>query len=369
MKFFTSNNRGFEMEIIKLSDTTNQKEIIDKCIGILNSGGLVVYPTETCYGIAADPTNQKAVEKLIKYKKKRGGKPISIAVCNKKMAKKYVEINEIAENIYDNYLPGPITVVSKSKGKVYKIVEADDKTLGIRIPKYDITLNLIKQFGKPITTTSANASYKKTPYKIKDILDNTSKKQQNLIDLILDAGKLQKNKPSTVINTTLNEMKILREGDVNLKSPNTFISKSERETKELAESLLKNIEIGKKPIIFALQGELGTGKTQFTKGLAKSLRIEQIIRSPTFFLLREYDVEGKNIKFFHIDTYRMFEQDDFNDLNFKKMIEKPNIIVIEWAEKISKNIRKVKDSIELIWIKFYYQENNTRKIEYSNEIL
>ncbi len=356
------------MDIIKISDT-NQEEVIDRCIDTLNSGGLVVYPTETCYGIAADPTNQKAVEKLLDYKKKREGKAISVAVSDKEMAKEYVEMNEIAENIYDNYLPGPITVVSKSKGKVVKKVEADDETLGIRIPKYPLILKLIKKFGKPITATSANASYKKTPYTVKNILDNTSKKQQNLIDLIIDAGKLQKNKPSTVINTTLNEMKILREGDVNLKSPKTFISKSERETKRLANKLIKNINIGKKPIIFALQGELGTGKTQFTKGLAKSLGIEQNIRSPTFFLVREYDVKEKNLKFFHMDTYRMFEQEEFTDLGFKDMTKQPNIIAIEWAEKVSKILREIKDSVELIWVKFEYQEKNTRKIEYSNEIL
>jgi len=356
------------METIKLSDT-NQEEVITKSISTLNSGGLVVYPTETCYGIAADPTSKKAVEKLLKYKKKREGKAISVAVCDKKMAKEYVEINETAENIYNNYLPGPITVVSKSKGKVDKMVEAEDGTLGIRIPKYDIILKLIKKFGKPITATSANASYKKTPYTIKDILNNTSKRQQDLINLIIDAGKLLKNKPSTVINTTLNEIKILREGDVNLKSPKLLISKSERETKDLANSLLKNIDIGKKPIVFALQGELGTGKTQFAKGLAKSLGIEQNVRSPTFFLVREYDIKEKNIKLFHLDTYRMFKQEEFDDLGFKNMIEKPNIIVIEWAEKVSKILRETRDSVELIWIKLYYYEKNTRKIEYSDKIL
>ena len=156
---------------------------------------------------------------------------------------------------------------------------------------------------------------------------------------------------------------------MNLKSPKTFISKSERETKRLANELLKNINIGKKPIIFALQGELGTGKTQFTKGLAKSLGIKQNIRSPTFFLVREYNIKEKNLKFLHLDTYSMFEQEEFVDLGFENMIKQPNIIVIEWAEKVSKILREIKDSVELIWIKFEYQGKNTRKIKYSNEIL
>lgn len=357
------------MRVIKLSN--NEKEIIDEALKTLEVGGLVVYPTETCYGIGADATNQKAIEKLLKYKKKREGKAISIAVSDKRMAKEYVELNEIAENIYDNYLPGPITVVSRSLSKVAKMVEADDGTLGVRIPKYDLILKIIKKLRKTITATSANVSYKKTPYSIKDILDNTSKKQKALIDLIIDVGELPKNKPSTVINTTLNEIKILREGDVNLKLPKTFVSKSEKETKKLAEILLKKVEIGEKPIIFALQGELGSGKTQFTKGLAKSLGITENILSPTFVLVREYDftIKKSPLKLFHVDTYRMFEQEEFVDIGFYDMIKQPNIIVIEWAEKVSKVLRGLKKSTQLIWLKLQYQGEKTRKIEYSDEIL
>ena len=357
------------MEIIKVNKGC---DIIKKAVKILKSGGLIIYPTETCYGIGADATNQRAINKLLKYKRKRQGKAISIAVANKKMAKKYVKINEIAENIYDNYLPGPITVVSKSKGKVAKGVEAEDGTLGVRIPDYDLVLKIIQNLGKPITATSANMSYKKTPYSIQDILTNISKKQQELIDLIIDAGKLPKNKPSTVINTTLNEIQILREGDVNLKSPKIMISKSERETQNLAKELIqKTRELGKKPIVFALQGELGTGKTQFTKGLAKALGIKKTILSPTFILVREYlfKTRGKDFKLFHIDTYRLFEQEEFLDLGFENMIKQPNVIAIEWAEKVSKILRERKKSFELIWIKFQYQGENIRKIKYSNEIL
>jgi len=358
------------MKIIQLNN--NQEEVIKESIKVLASGGLVIYPTETCYGIGADPTNQEAVEKLLKYKKKRWGKAISIAVSNKKMAEKYVNINEIAENIYDNYLPGPITVVSKSKGKVAKGIEADDKTIGIRIPKCDITLKIIEEFKKPLTSTSANVSYKKTPYSTKDILDNITKKQEELIDLIIDVGELPRNKPSTVINTTLNEIQILREGDVNLKSPKKIVTRSERETQDLAKKIIqKNKHLGKKPVVFALQGELGTGKTQFTKGLAKSLGIKEVILSPTFVLVREYDfkIKEENLKLFHLDTYRMFEQEEFTGLGFEDMIKKNNVIVIEWAEKVSKILRQLKNSIELIWIKFEYQGLNERKIQYSNKIL
>ena len=76
------------------------------------------------------------------------------------------------EKIYKNFLPGPVTVISKSTGIVDKRLESESSTLGIRIPKYDLMLKIIEQFGQPITTTSANSSGKKTPYSIQDILNN-----------------------------------------------------------------------------------------------------------------------------------------------------------------------------------------------------
>lgn len=358
------------MKIIKLSKK-NEKEVLDRAFNTLKSGGLLVYPTETCYGIGADATNQEAVNKLLKYKSKRYGKAISVAVSDQKMAKVYVELSKTAKNIYENYLPGPITVVSRGKHKVVGEVEADDGTLGIRIPDYDLILKIIKKFKKPITATSANMSYRKTPYSIKDILENTSIKQQELIDLVIDAGELPKNDPSTVINTTLNEARILREGDVNLKSPKILISRSENETKDLARELIRKIKIGKKPVVFALQGELGTGKTQFVKGLAKELEVEETILSPTFVLVREYNLKSSDNKLFHIDTYRMFEADEeLEGIGFKEMISGPNIIAVEWAEKISNLLRRYKKSLNLIWIKFQYLEDqNKREVQYSEEIL
>lgn len=358
------------MKTIKITKK-NQKEVIGLAVETLKSGGIIVYPTETCYGIGVDPTNQDAVDRVLKYKKKREGKAISIAVSGKKMAEKYVEINEIAENIYDNYLPGPITVVSKGKSNVADKVQADDGTLGIRIPKYPLILDIIEEFGKPITSTSANVAYKKSPYSIQDILENTSKKQQSLIDLIIDAGELPRNKPSTVINTTLNDVEILREGDVTLKSHETFISNSESETRDLGGKLIKNNKnLGKKPIVFALQGELGAGKTQFTKGLAKELGIKETILSPTFIIVREHDFKvGQNLRMFHIDAYRLFDENEFVEIGWKDMLKKPNVIVIEWAEKVSKTLRKSKNNIDLVWVKFEYQGENKRKIEYSSDVL
>jgi L-threonylcarbamoyladenylate synthase len=353
------------MEVSKLSDN-NQDKVINEAIKTLENGGIIIYPTETCYGIGVDATNEEAVLKLLKYKTFRGDKPISIAVANKKMAEEYVELNPTANHLYKEYLPGPFTIVSKGLKKVSVGVESATGTLGVRIPAHDFILKLISKFKKPITATSANVSYKKTPYEIQDILDNTSDKQKEIIDLIIDAGRLPKNNPSTVIDTTLDDVNILRQGDIIIKEKHKVITKSEEETKEVGQRIVRALikEKETRPIIIAMQGELGTGKTQMTKGIAKEIGIKQEVISPTFIICREYKDCKYFERFHHIDTYKLLEAEEIYEMGFKNMIKKKNLIIIEWAEKISKVIKENSDKARIIWINMYHKNENERIIEY-----
>ncbi len=175
------------MKIIKTSDLRLEK-IISLASKILKSGGMIIYPTETCYGIGVDSTNIAAVEKLLKYKGDRKGKPISVAVAGKNMADNYIEFNPQAENLFNNFLPGPITVVCQGKHRVVNKLESEKGKLGIRFPNHKLALKIIQTFGKPITSTSANISHGKTPYDIqKDIIDRIPDSKKELIDLIIYA--------------------------------------------------------------------------------------------------------------------------------------------------------------------------------------
>ena len=174
------------MKILKLN--SNRADIIKTVSNCLKNDGLVIYPTETVYGIGASAVSAKAVDKLLKYKGRREGKPLSIAVTDQKMAEKYVEINEQALKFYKNFLPGPFTVISKSKNQVDPRVNSEFGTLGIRIPAYPLIIQVIRQLGQAITSTSANASGKKRPYCIQDIFEHLSNKQKALVDLVIDAG-------------------------------------------------------------------------------------------------------------------------------------------------------------------------------------
>lgn len=371
------------MKRLFLSHTT-EPAIIEQAIEVLRNNGFIIYPTETCYGVGVDATNQKAVEKLLLYKERPEGKAISIAVASRDMAEEYVEVNQTAENLYKNFLPGPVTVISNIKesrgqgikeSKIANGIAAEDGSLGIRIPDYPFTLDLIKLFGKPITATSANMSGRKTPYKIEDILQNIPDKKKELIDLIIDAGELPHNPPSTVVDTRLNDEKVLREGSILLKNQThkphtTYISHSEKETQKIGEELMKELlpELQNKSVVFALQGELGAGKTQFAKGVARALGITQTISSPTFVLVKEYPFSGapllhssiatknsetmkqlNNGVLYHIDTWRMQEEKELADLGFEKMIRPGNVIVVEWVEKVGTLLEQLKKNA-LTWV-------------------
>lgn len=343
------------MRIIKISDQS-----ISDAIKVLQNGGLIIYPTETCYGIGADATNPQAVQKVLEFKGQRT-KPILVAVANKQMAQAYVELNQTAENLYQHFLPGPVAVVSKSKGKLAKSLEAGTGNLGIRIPDYPSFLALIAQFGKPITSTSANTSGRKTPYSLTDIQKYTSAKKLALVDLALDGGELPNHPPSTVVDTTLNEPTILRQGEIVIPDAagQTFISNSEEETKKIATQILK-IHLSSQPLIFALQGELGSGKTRFAKGLGEALGIKSNIPSPTFTLIREYPITSGI--FYHLDAWRLEKGEELLDLGFNKMLKPGNVIAIEWLQKVKPILEKT--LAKVIWVSIEDLGENKRRIKY-----
>ena len=337
------------MRIIKNSDRA-----VDAAVRALKSGGLVIYPTETLYGIGVDATNPKAIKKLTKYKNRPFGKPYSIVVTDQKMAEEYVELNSVAKNVYREFLPGPLTVISKGKHKLAKGVESENGTLGIRIPDYKLVIETVRKLGKPITATSANASYRKRPYAIADILNNISNKQKMLIDLIIDAGDLPHNEPSTVIDTTLDDLVTLRQGEIILADKNDVLSRSEENTENLAKEIWQKYEIhsGKRAIIFALQGEMGTGKTIFTKGLARAMGITELVTSPTFTLENEYST-GRE-KLFHFDAWRFEKSEELRFLGFKDLIKDKSVVSIEWAEKVSDTIHEFDDEAVIIWVRIEF---------------
>lgn len=366
------------MQIININKT-DRSLIIQKAVEILSDGGILIYPTETAYGVGVDATNQQAVDRILEYKARMSGKPLSVAVCDEQMAKQYVRVNKTAQSIYQNFLPGPVTAVSYSFHRVAKGVESEQGTLGIRIPDYKLILEIIKKFGRPITATSANLSGKKTPYSVDDILNNISDKRRAMVDLILDAGQLPKRPTSTVVDTTMEDYQVVRHGAIELPErrdtpmcASIYIAKSADETQQIAKDiLLYHINVLKqKCLIFALEGDLGSGKTQFAKGLAKALNIKEAITSPTFNIVRQYHFSSlspssplspNSPSFYHIDTWRLLDPKELNELGLEQMSKPGNVVAIEWAEKLA-NWQLATGDWQKITVKFEHISENQRRI-------
>ncbi|MGI5827431.1 MAG: L-threonylcarbamoyladenylate synthase [Patescibacteria group bacterium] len=330
------------MKIIKLSKR-NLTEVLIKAVQTLENGGLVVYPTETCYGLGADATNQAAINKLLSYKRRREGKPLSILVDSEKVASKYVYINESAHKLYQRFLPGPMTIVSKAKEELAEGVASELGNIGVRISSHPFAMDLVRKYRRPITATSANASWQKKPYSIDDILSPLSECQKVKLDLLIDAGQLPKREASTVVDTTLVDTMVLRRGSIDLGEKQVeLLSHSEDETKKMAHTLILKHwnDIREKGLVVGLIGELGVGKTIFVKGIGEFLRVETTIVSPSYTLVNEYPYERHSVKgiLYHLDPWRLEKFEDLSKLGFSTMLRKNNVVAVEWASKYLEEI-------------------------------
>lgn len=364
------------MRLIKLSPQ-NTKEIIRHTVKVLKKGGLVVFPSDTVYGLLVDATNKYSVEKLIEFKERPAGKAISIFVSDMKMLKKIVKINKTKTNLLNNILPGPFTVVldyipKYSKFKLSKNLMSEKNTIGLRLPFYPLINLLVSSIKKPVTATSANLSGGNPAYSISALLRRISKKKKDMIDLVVDGGKLPRNKPSTVVDLTSEKIKQLRIGDLSLFGSYKYISKSEEGTKKLAKVILKdNIkETKNKSLVFILKGPLGAGKTVFAKGLGEYLEIKNII-SPSFVIYYEYDIQTqsekrKAKKMLHADLFNVRDEEEIKYLGFEKYIKPGNIICIEWGEKSSNLVKSLTANSKVLYVDINYDGGNRRRINVSS---
>jgi tRNA threonylcarbamoyl adenosine modification protein YjeE len=255
-----------------------------------------------------------------------------------------------------------------SKGILQPPVVSQQGTVGVRIPDYPLMLDLIKEYGKPITATSANMSYRSAPYNIDKLLEQLPEKSKKLIDLIIDAGELPKNPPSTVLDTTLNTLSVLREGKLKFeeaiiknKKLISKVTKTPEETTQMGYDFSKKHLDPNKPVVVALSGELGVGKTQFTKGIGKQLGVKEVVNSPTYTIINEYKYNGNTLA--HMDTWRL-KDDELEKSGLIEHLEAHNIVVIEWADKFYQEIHALCDNmnIPIYNIKFNYISLEKREI-------
>lgn len=198
----------------------NHKQIIHACVLALNQGKVVAYPTDTCYGLAVDTENIKAIKKLYQVKGRSFKKPVSIIPPSLVYTKKIVIWNKTAEKLAKKFFPGALTLVLKCRiqNTEFRMLTAKTGELGIRQPDNNIALDLAKYLKRPITTTSANLAGELECYSL-NALQKQFGKAKFKPDIIINVGKLTHQHPSTLIKINQDQsIQILRSGPVSEKN-------------------------------------------------------------------------------------------------------------------------------------------------------
>ncbi len=356
------------MKILSLT-TKNKDEVIDQALKIFHNDGLVIVPSDTVYGVSVDACNEKAVQKLIYFKSRPPGKPISVFVGTMQRLQKFVETSPSQIAILSSLLPGPYTLVLPSLHNTSQLLESEQGTLGVRIPENDLVNELVNSYGTPLTATSANRAGQSPHYSVDALLNALSDEKKSMIDLIIDAGKLPQRKPSTVVDMTKDTLSILREGDfgtlLQLQSEKEeYDSKSEEDTKTIASNVIEKYyaRAKEKPLVFVFTGTLGAGKTVFVKSMATFLGVEKVV-SPTFVIYYDYDAHKDPVKkFIHADFYRLKDTSEFDHLGIEEFLKPGNVMCIEWSEKSEEFLNKFNNAMNCVSINIDYTGESSRHI-------
>lgn len=198
--------------IIKIDPLSPDEALLSEAADIVKSGGVIIYPTETVYGIGALYSNERAIQRIFSIKGRDAHRPILLLLRNlNDLERLATGISEKALSFAKRYWPGPVTLLFHAKPFLSDFLIGQEKKIGCRISDNPLTQKLLNHIGAPITSTSANPSGIHENYcninKLPDIIYKS-------VDAILDAGAVGGGVPSTVIDVTQEPFKILRRGAI-----------------------------------------------------------------------------------------------------------------------------------------------------------
>lgn len=190
----------------------NHHSAIEQVAAVIKKGGLVAFPTDTVYGLAANAFNPDAIEKLFLVKGRDFNKAIAILIGESNQLKQIAsEFSGMAKKLSKRFWPGALTLVVPIQQTLPKLLSPTE-TIGIRMPDHNFVLRILKTTG-PLATTSANLSGGKNPLTAEDVVEQLG----NNVDLIIDGGLCPGGIPSTVVDCTQQEIRIIREGGLSRK--------------------------------------------------------------------------------------------------------------------------------------------------------
>ena len=217
-------------QILKVnpSNPESWKNMIAETQKVLKAGGIIAFPTDTFYGLGADPYNKTAVDKIYSIKGRDPEKPLLLLIDSITKLDGLVEgISKAGIKLIESFWPGPLTMLFKPKPTIPKNITTN--LIGIRQPGNPITQKILAELNYPLTAPSANISGEAPPTSAKQVKRSLA----NRVDLILDAGICKGGEPSTLVDTTQTPVRLIRAGAINFKS----IQESLNEIPQIQESL------------------------------------------------------------------------------------------------------------------------------------
>jgi L-threonylcarbamoyladenylate synthase len=200
--------RGVVVEVIQIDPDSPASELIAEAVRVLRTKGVIIYPTETLYGLGANPLFPEAMERIYAIKGREEAKPIPFLIKDQEMLAALVaEVPPIGRELMERYWPGALTLIFRAKKGLLPPLRSKDGTIGLRISSHPVARRIVEAMDAPLTSTSANLAG------AEDLIDvrRISQLFGDQVDLIIDAGRMP-GKGSTVIDLTVDPPRIVREG-------------------------------------------------------------------------------------------------------------------------------------------------------------
>jgi len=198
-------------QIIRIDPHNFSFQTIVPALEILRSGGVVAYPTETFYGLGVHALNEEAVKKIYAIKKRDFYQPLLILIPHRGVLPLYVrDVPKGALMLIERFWPGPLTLIFFASSHLPSMLLGEADKIAIRVSSHPIAQALTEWLNAPITSTSANISGAQSPCTAEEV----SSQLENKIDLLLDGGRTQGEKPSTIIDVTVSPPRLIRDGAI-----------------------------------------------------------------------------------------------------------------------------------------------------------
>lgn len=196
---------------VKNIGLTSMHEIANRLV----DGKIVIFPTDTCYGLITNALNHKSVSNIFTLKKRSVKNPLYIALSSVEMANSYLLLSDKEKELLKYFKERALTIITKPKNQEFsELLKNSNNKIGGRIPNHALLKQIIELANVPVTATSANLSGRNNPYTIKEIFNQYRKRELDFVDLIIDGGILSQSPVSTIIELDDKKYKILRDGDV-----------------------------------------------------------------------------------------------------------------------------------------------------------